>query len=129
MSAKKKIVEHQIDDVVEQTDDLLTIDDEIEPVVEMKLETVVGPIRQKQIVQIKEQPKDAVGIVYNCGFLNVRKNPSSKGEIINLLKSGYEVDVDLSGSTDRYYRITIKGVEGFCLKEFIYLKSVEGSNV
>jgi uncharacterized protein YgiM (DUF1202 family) len=59
------------------------------------------------------------GTVRNCGVLNVRKTPSSKADILSTLKRGDSVLVDLEGSTATYYRVLIKGVEGFCVKEFI----------
>ena len=52
--------------------------------------------------------------------LNVRKEPSKEAGILCEILLAAEVMVNLSGSTDDFYKVvTTSGVEGYCMKKFI----------
>jgi len=71
-------------------------------------------------------PKEPVeGLIDNCGFLNVRKTPSAKADVLSVLKRGTVVMVDLDGSTENYYKVAVGKTEGYCVKEFIFIKDLK----
>ena len=78
----------------------------------------------EEVPDIAEAYTNKVSGYVNCTRLNVRKDPSvSVGNVINKLNKDDEVLIDLSNSYDIWYKIsTASGIEGYCLKEFIYLK-------
>lgn len=63
------------------------------------------------------------GVVTECVRLNVRKTPSSDGEVVSIIDCLTDVVVDLESSTDEFYKIsTATGVDGFCMKKYIALR-------
>lgn len=73
------------------------------------------PVEEPE-VQVSKKVK---GIV-RCIRLNIRKEPNLDSTKIGCLKTGDELILDLSGSTDRWYKVsTDSGLNGYCVKEFI----------
>lgn len=63
------------------------------------------------------------GVVTDCLRLNVRKEPSSDGEVLTIIDTLSEVVVDVASSSDEFYKIcTAAGIEGFCMKKYIALR-------
>lgn len=63
------------------------------------------------------------GVVTDCLRLNIRKEPSSNGEVLAVIDALSEVMVDTGGSSDGFYKIcTAAGIEGFCMKKYIALR-------
>lgn len=87
-------------------------------VVDMTIETDVTPA----IVEPPVEPID--GIVSGCKKLNIRKEPSRKGEVVCEVLEGTALMIDPSVSTDDWFRVyTETGVEGYCMKNFVTIKS------
>lgn len=64
------------------------------------------------------------GTVTDCAKLNVRSvaDDSSPDSIIATIDAMTEVEVDPAASTDKFFKIrTGDGVEGFCMREYIFL--------
>lgn len=60
------------------------------------------------------------GIVTSCVKLNVRKEPNKDSDIISVLNQYTEVNIDLTNSTEDFYKITtFDGLDGYCMKRFI----------
>ena len=71
-----------------------------------------------------ENSVDDIGIVVNCIKLNVRKEPDKTSDIIQIIDSLTEVRVIPKDSTYNFYKeILPSGIEGYCMKKFIELKS------
>lgn len=67
-------------------------------------------------------PEDEVklGRVINCEKLNVRENSNLDATVICELEESAEVMIDLSFSTDDFYKVYMAaGIEGFCMKKYI----------
>lgn len=59
-------------------------------------------------------------IVFNCNQLNVREKPSRDSKIVDVLDKDTEIRIKESESTKDFYKIlTILGVTGYCMKEYI----------
>jgi uncharacterized protein YgiM (DUF1202 family) len=72
---------------------------------------------------ISEVPR-LYGYVDNCQLLNVRKSPTKIAEVVSKLPRGTEVLIDESLSDNTFYKILTKpGDEGFCMREYITLRS------
>lgn len=64
-----------------------------------------------------------IGVV-NTKVVNVYVDPESDSVIIAHITAGNRVEIDLSQSVDKFYKIyTAMGLEGFCKKKYI---STEG---
>ena len=64
-----------------------------------------------------------IGIVTNCGSLNVREEPKSDANIIGKINCLSEVMIEDEGSTGDYYKIcTVSGIEGFCMRKYIAIQ-------
>lgn len=67
-----------------------------------------------------EQPSEKLRGIVRCINLNVRKEPNLDSTKIGCLKTGDEIIIDPSKSTDRWYKVsTDSGLDGYCVKEFI----------
>ena len=71
---------------------------------------------------IEEMKNFTYGVVTECVRLNVRKTPSSNGEVVSIIDCLTDVVVDLASSTDEFYKISTTDVEGFCMKKYIALR-------
>ena len=92
-----------------------------EPVVEAVTEVVEEPAVEPET---PEKAAPVKGIVASCKKLNVRVKPSAIGDVVCILACGDTVVVDEDNSTNDWYKVrTAKGVEGFCMKNFIVIKS------
>lgn len=64
-----------------------------------------------------------IGVVANCGILNIREQPAITTDVVSTIKRDTEVKIIESESTDEFYKvITSTGIEGFCMKEYITIK-------
>ena len=61
------------------------------------------------------------GHVTECVKLNVRKDPSPNAEVIGTVNRGDSLIIDPSPFGDFYKVITPYGVEGYCMKKFVYI--------
>lgn len=87
-------------------------------VVEPIIDPVITPI--VETVETVTLPKSATGIVNNCTKLNVRSKPSITGEVLCVLNTYSEVEIDTNKSvSDWLYVCTATGVEGYCMRKFI----------
>lgn len=65
-----------------------------------------------------------IGIVEGCSQLNVRVLPDANARIVCAINSGTELMIDQPSSNEEFYKIcTSAGIEGFCMKKFISVRS------
>ena len=63
------------------------------------------------------------GFVSDCAKLNVRKEPDVKAEVICVIDNNTEVYVDMSESTEDFYKVCGEsGFEGYCMKKYITIE-------
>lgn len=77
----------------------------------------------EEAVEIVEEKIELVaGVVDYCSKLNVRTTPNLDGDVVASLAKRTEVEIDLSKSNDDWYHVcTSAGVEGFCMRQYIYV--------
>ena len=91
--------------------------------VEVKEEPVVAPVVEP-VVTPDQEPTPILGVVSGCQKLNVREEASTEADIVCEILKDTEVMIDEENSTNDFYKIcTGAGVEGFCMKKFITIKS------
>lgn len=61
----------------------------------------------------------APGAVRNCKKLNLREEPSKSSGVACILLEDESVLIDLENSTDDFYKISARGIDGYCMKQFI----------
>lgn len=83
----------------------------VEPVVDD--ETIDTPIEEAEKLEIVE------GVLKDCTRLNMRKEPSKESEIVCVIDETVEFTVDLTLSTDDFYKVYTNDHEGYCMKQFI----------
>lgn len=85
---------------------------EVKPATEPVIESITFP-----------EATTKTGYVYGCSRLNVRSEPKSGSAIVCTVDQKTEVEIDLSQSTEDYYKVCLaSGVEGFCVKSYIIEK-------
>lgn len=63
------------------------------------------------------------GTVVNCKNLNIRKRPTQKSEVIQIIEANSMVQVDKSKSTVDFYKVcTATGAEGYCVKQYVKIQ-------
>lgn len=100
-------VEEVIEEVVSETEVIVAVEE-----VEEVIEAVVS--------ETEAVSDDTKGEVHNCLLLNVRSTPTRHGEVVSKLSRGDVVNIELSDSTELFYRIEGQNnVSGFCMRNFI----------
>ena len=100
------------EEVVEVKDDIVAEEVIVEPAA---VEEVVNESKHIEPLPHKS------GHVTECIKLNVRKNPSPNAEVIGTVNRGDSLIIDPSPFGDFYKVITPYGVEGYCMKKFVYI--------
>lgn len=75
--------------------------------------------------EVEEPPKKekVLGTVVNCPRLRVREHPSINAVVAAEIDEGSEVVINEDKSTEEFYSvITVTGLEGYCMKDYIQLK-------
>lgn len=87
------------------------------------VEPVVRPVLVEEAVETVELPKTVKGVVVDCMKLNVRANPKTNADVLCVLNVGSEMEIDVAGSTDEWFRVnTAAGVDGYCMRKFVNAK-------
>ena len=66
--------------------------------------------------------KPVIGLVTNCSKLNIRKKPNVKADPITVINAKTQVVIDEEGSTKDWYKVSVNGVIGFCMKSYISIR-------
>lgn len=94
-----------------------------EPIKAEELKPVEAVVREPVRVEIEEFKTETVGVVVECGKLNVRSKPDPRASVVCVISKSSEVTINEDESTEDFYKVcTAAGAEGFCMKEFIELK-------
>ena len=65
------------------------------------------------------ESKPVYGVVSGCVKLRVRKEPSTKGAVLTEIPGNTKVQITLIESTDDWYKVSVNGTNGFCMKRYI----------
>lgn len=86
----------------------------------IELDTIASEAEEPIVEEIKpkKSKKMLIGKVIG-GTLNLRAEPDSDSEIIHILQNGDAVIIDVEGSTDKFYKVTVDGLIGYCVRSFI----------
>ena len=77
---------------------------------------------EEAVETVEEKIESVTGMVDYCAKLNVRSAPDLDGDVVASLPKRTEVEIDLTKSTsDWYYVCTSAGIEGFCMRQYIYV--------
>ena len=113
-ASDQELITNQEDDTIK---DVETIKEDILIIDELPPHVIVN-----EPVPVPKKLGKKNGVVSNCNALRMREGANIKTSILNILKAGTIVSVDLDNSTKTFYEITYDGLIGFCLKEFISLE-------
>lgn len=84
------------------------------------IEEVTIPVEEEAVVE----PKLVTGVVIDCRKLNVREQMHTGATILCELPVSSEVQVVADEHHDEWYHVfTASGIEGFCMKKYISIKS------
>lgn len=69
------------------------------------------------------ETSNLTGVVRNCEKLNIRSKPEKDpNNIVRVVDEGTEVTIDMTHSNKEWYKVyNDKGIDGFCMKDFITL--------
>ena len=103
----------EVEEVIEESEEI----DEIASEIDNNLEDA------KESVEESKDQSEKVTAVVKCIRLNVRKEPFLESNKIGTLVTGDEITIDLSKSTDCWYKVyTASGLDGYCVKDFVEFK-------
>lgn len=99
-----------------------------EPMEEITVEEVIAEVAATAEVEapVEEvvETVSKVGMVTGCEKLRVRKGPNATADVICEITKSTAVIIDEEASSNDFYKVcTESGVEGFCMKKFITVKS------
>lgn len=101
---------------------------------EMKKVNVEAPVNENEEIvntdtPVEEAPKPkkvkkVIGVVSNCGQLNVRCKPNTMATVVNVLNVGDEIEIIMDKSTKDFYRVQALDLSfgGFCMTKYITIK-------
>ena len=74
--------------------------------------------------EVKEEKNLVFGKVVGCIRLRVRKQPSLSADNVCEILQDTKVVIDNAESTDDFYKVTTEtGIEGYCMKDYIKVRS------
>lgn len=89
--------------------------------VEDPVETVLESVTDTPEVSTKEP---VYGVVIDCSQLNVREKSNKNAKVLCEVKVGSKLVIDEAKSTADWFSVcTENGIEGFCMKRYIKVKS------
>lgn len=56
------------------------------------------------------------GVIVNCKYVNIRKTPTKKGNIVATIPFDTIVRVEIDASTKTFYKVFYEDKEGYCIK-------------
>lgn len=73
-----------------------------------------------ETVETKTLPETVIGMVVGCAKLNVRAEANLFSDVVCILNSQSEIEINVDKSTkDWFYICTATGVEGYCLRKYV----------
>lgn len=125
MKKKKETVEEIVNEVVEEVVEETVTDELLDAIVEETIKEVIEEETVEAEVEAVEEENTgavAVAVVTDCAQLNVRQEPNKTAKVVCVIAKGTEVQVDVDKSTEDFYKVSVSGKEGYCVKQFISIK-------
>lgn len=93
----------------------------IKPVEPVKPVAPIEPVKVvEETVQTVALPETVPGAVVGCAKLNVRADASLFADVVCVLDTVSEFEIDVNKSTgDWFYVYTAAGAEGYCMRKFV----------
>lgn len=90
-----------------------------------ELETTVEQVTNEELAvnEIVKELEPITGVVANCAKVNVRKRPSANAKVEKIIDAGTTVVIEEDRSTKDFYAVIADGIKGFCMKQYIEVKS------
>lgn len=86
------------------------------------VETAEEAIAETVAEAVESEPSIVYGKIANCTKLNIRKKPNIKSDILTVIDTKAVVEIYPDNSPKGWYKVIVsKGIEGYCMKEFIKL--------
>lgn len=74
--------------------------------------------------EIVESIRAKTGVVTDCVRLNLREAPELESKIVCTIECLSEVQISEAESTNDFYKVYLaSGINGFCMKKFISIRS------
>lgn len=104
---------------------VLNEDVQEEQVVQQEVNEVKQHVEEKvpeKKEKVKKESTEVLGEVHNCGYLRLRKQANPKAEVIEEIKVGEVLTIDLGQSSDTFFKVsTPKKNVGFVMKDYVNL--------
>lgn len=86
---------------------------------EMSIADIVTNEEDKKILEpVKAKKKRIVIGTVTCDSLFLRAEPDKESDILYIMPKGERVAL-MDGDTADFYKVTVNGVTGYCVKEFV----------
>lgn len=111
------------DNRTEGVNEVRTKRPEVKPVMDEAPKTAVyepKPQIIQETVETVTLPEMVEGVVTGCAKLNVRAEASIAADVVCVLNSMDELEVDVMNSNNEWVKIcTAFGIEGYCMRKYI----------
>jgi hypothetical protein len=92
----------------------------VEPTIDAPVEPEVTETKPEEDIPIKK-----VGVVKDCGSLNIRASADIKSESLGTIPVGEEVEIIDECPGSDFYEVVYGSLSGFSMKQFIGLVAAE----
>lgn len=92
----------------------------VEPTIDAPVEPEVSETEPEEDMAIKK-----IGVIKNCGRLNIRATADINSESLGTIPVGEEVEIINECPDSDFYEIVYGSLSGFSMKEFIGLVAAE----
>lgn len=96
------------------------VDETVEPTIDAPAEPEVTETKPEENIAIKK-----IGVVKDCGSLNIRVEPDIKSESLGTIPVGEEVEIIDECPDSDFYEVVYSSLSGFSMKQFIGLVAAE----
>ena len=96
------------------------ITEAVEPTIDATVEPEIPETESEEDIAIKK-----VGVVKDCGSLNIRIEPDIKSKSLGTIPVGEEVEIINECPDSDFYEVVYGSLSGFSMKKFIGLIAAE----
>lgn len=81
---------------------------------------LVGKEEAEKMLGVEKPKKNRAKIGVTNSALNLREEPNSDSDILYVIPKGKAIVIN--GEDDKYYKVTVEGLSGYCMKVYVDIK-------
>lgn len=115
--------EETVEETVKNTEETTENQEEnVEEVNEETTETTENTEETSENSDESTESNTVIGKLSGCSKLYLRKEASKESDSLTIIEFDDEIIIDEENSTEDFYKVSVKGFEGYCVKEYVTIK-------